>query len=82
MQEFNAPEVNSDLVGFNVEMLFEYPADDGGQLINWCGGAVIGIVNEKKKTVRIKWDLICLDEDDETEAVEQLHPTKWNHGTT
>ena len=30
MREFNAPEINSDLVGFNIEMLFEYPDDDGG----------------------------------------------------
>ena len=35
MQEFNAPEVNSDLVGFIIEMLFEYPDDDGGRLTNW-----------------------------------------------
>jgi len=81
MQEFNAPEVNSDLVGFNIEVLFEHPDDDGGRLINWYHGEVIGIVNEKKKTVRIKWDSLCLSEDVETETVEQLNPTKWNQGT-
>ena len=34
MQEFNAPEVNSGLVGFNIEMLFEYPDNDGGRPMN------------------------------------------------
>ena len=78
MQEFNAPEVNSDLVGFNIEMLFEYPDDDGGRLTNWYNGEVISIVNEKKSTVRIKWDPLCLGENDEPETVEQLLPMKWN----
>ena len=32
---FNAPEVISDLVGFNIEMLLEYPDDDGLRLTNW-----------------------------------------------
>lgn len=34
----------------------------------------------KKKTVRIKWDPLCLSEENETETVKQLHPTKWNQG--
>jgi hypothetical protein len=56
MQEFIAPEVNSDLVGFNIELFFEYPDVDGGLLTNWYNREVISIINELKKTVRIMWD--------------------------
>jgi hypothetical protein len=37
---------------------------------------VISIVNEKNKTVRIKWGPLCLGEDDEWETFEQLLATK------
>jgi len=43
---------------------------------------VISIVNEKKNTVRINRDPLCLGEDDEPETVEQLLPMKWNQNTT
>ena len=62
-------------------MLFEYPDDNRGQLTNQYNEEVIKIVNENKKTVRIRWDPICLGEDDETETVEQLLLTKWNPNT-
>jgi len=64
------------------EIVFEYPYDDGGQLMNWYNGEVIYIVNEEKNTVRIKWDPLCLGEDDEPDTVEQLLPMKWNQSTT
>ena len=46
--------------------------------MNWNNGEVISIVNEKKNTVRFKWDPLCLGENDEPETVEQLLPMKWN----
>ena len=54
MQEFNAPEINSNLVGFNIKMLFEYPDDDGGRLTNGYNrevmnnGEVMKVVNKNK----------------------------------
>jgi len=42
---------------------------------------VISIVNEKKNTVKIKWNPLGLGEDDEPETVEQLLPMKWNQNT-
>ena len=44
----NAPEINSNLVGFNIKMLFEYPDDDGGGLTNGFNGEVMKVVSKKK----------------------------------
>ena len=52
MQEFNASEINSAFVGFNIEMYFELSDIEGGQHSNWSNGVVTEIVNEKNKSVQ------------------------------
>ena len=52
VQEFNAPEINSAFVGFNIEMYFELSDIEGGQHSNWSNGVVTEIVNEKNKSVQ------------------------------
>jgi hypothetical protein len=36
------------------------------------------VVNEKRRTVRIKWDETCLAENDERVTVKVLLPSFWN----
>jgi hypothetical protein len=37
MQEVNMPDMDSSFAGYNIEIeiLFEYPDDDGNRLVNW-----------------------------------------------
>ncbi len=55
-EEFNMPEIENSVVGFEIEMLFEYPDGDERQLTSWYHGVVTKIINQKKNIVRMKWD--------------------------
>ena len=77
-QELIAPEINNTLIGYKIEMLFEYIDIDGSQLTNWYHGKVTGIKNERTNAVIIEWDQECLGEGDQKRTVEKLLPTKYN----
>jgi hypothetical protein len=47
------PEIKNSFVCFEIEMLFDYPDDEGGQHIHWYHGVVTKIINQKKNIVRI-----------------------------
>ncbi len=46
------PEINDTLIGFKIEMLFNYTLDQG---LGWCHGEVIAIKDANKKTVKVRW---------------------------
>ena len=66
MQRVNAPEIDNTLVQKNlrIEMRFSQPGDSGDKLLNWYPITVTEIVNKKKRSVKIKWEYDCLNDDD------------------
>jgi hypothetical protein len=49
------PKIDQSLVGFNIEVCFEYiNDDDNSTYIAWCDGVVHSITNEKNMMVVIK----------------------------
>jgi hypothetical protein len=78
MQEFTAPDIDQDLVGFQLEKLFEYTEPDGSTMLEWCHGEIIAIKNAKTNTVKVAWDPQFVRTKDERETNEKLLPTKWN----
>ena len=72
------PEINEALIGYKIEMLFEYTDIDGSQSTNWYHGKVIDIKNERTNVVMIEWDQECLGAGDKKMRVEKLLPTKFN----
>ena len=59
------PKINEALIGYKIEMLFEYNDIDGSQLTNWYHGKVTGIKNKMTNAVIIEWDPEYLGESDE-----------------
>ena len=45
--------VNSELIGFKIDMLFQYNDEDGTTYVNWCNGVIISILNEKSNYVKV-----------------------------
>ena len=81
IQEFNAPEINSLLIGFIIEMYFNYQDKDGSSLCNWYHGKVVKIVNTKNRVVQVQWDETCLGDLDVRVSNGKLFLTKWNSKT-
>ena len=77
-QESHMPDINDALIGYKIEMLFEYPSDDGSQYLDWAHGVVTGIVNEKTRRVEIEWDDECVAEGDYSTSKDVLFIRKWN----
>lgn len=80
MQRFNQPQIDS-LVGFKIEMYFNYQDEDGSNLCNWYHGKVVKIVNKKNRVVQVKWDEGNLGDLDVRVSNEKLFVTKWNPKT-
>ena len=55
-----APDINNTLIGYKIEMFFEYIDIDGSQLTNWYHGNVTSVKNERTNAVTIEWDPECL----------------------
>jgi hypothetical protein len=72
MQEFNQPNIDSSLVGFENEMFFECPDVDGSRLVNWYNNKDVNILNKKRRTTKITWIKYCLSKGEKTEIVETL----------
>ena len=71
--------VDQTLVGYNIEMLFEYPNDvEGGTYLDWAHGVVKEVKNEKTNRVLIEWNQSCLGRLDKKESFQKLLVTKWN----
>jgi hypothetical protein len=53
-QQIIAPNINSSLVGWPIEIDFELGDAERGRHNNWYHGTVLEVFNEKRRTVRIK----------------------------
>ena len=79
MQMNAMPLVDESLVGFNIEMLFEYPnVVEGGTYLDWAYGTVKEIMNKNTNRVLIEWNDECLGRLDRKETIQKLLMTKWN----
>ena len=72
------PKVNSELIGFKIEMLFQYDNEDGTTYVNWCNGVIISILNEKSYYVKVRWNQECLGQGEPNITKEKLLASKWN----
>ena len=70
------PDIDSTLVGFRIEKLFEYSETDGTTYLDWCHGEAV-LVNGDKYAM-IRWDEDCLKPWDHSTTREKLLQTKWN----
>ena len=70
-----------ELIGFQIEMMFEFADEDGSPYLDWCHGVVKRIVNKDKNIVEIHWD----DDSPGTEFAnvtkQVLVGRKWNPAT-
>mmetsp|Transcript_21421 Transcript_21421/g.44783 ORF Transcript_21421/g.44783 Transcript_21421/m.44783 type:complete len:139 (+) Transcript_21421:57-473(+) len=78
MQESHMPEMNDTLVGYKIEMLFEYQSADGGQYLDWAHGEVTHVMNTNTRRVKIEWDNDCVAEGDVSISTHVLFLQKWN----
>jgi hypothetical protein len=64
---------------FRIDMCFSY-GDEDGNILQWCQGTVIKVLNEEKTfvTIQINWDKECLKEVDREISQDKLMRSKWN----
>ena len=78
MQQLTPPEIDKDLVGFQIEMRFVAYGDDGSQFGDWFRGTVRKIVNCASSRVRIEWYPDSVIEGEQTITDHQLLASRWN----
>ncbi len=78
MQKSVMPDIDSTLVGFRIEKLFEYSETNGTTYLDWCLGEVISVNGDKIKYAMIRWSKDCLRPKDCSTTREKLLQTKWN----
>ncbi len=72
------PDIDSTLVGFRIEKLFEYSETDRTTYLDWCHGEVILVNGHKIKYAMIRCSEECLRPGDCSATREKLLQTKWN----
>ena len=70
------PEVNEDLIGAELEILYSYIEPDGSNKNMWCQGVVVAVLTQNK--IHIEWDASTLRDGDESITEEVLLKTKYN----
>jgi hypothetical protein len=70
------PEVNEDLIGAELEILYSYVEPDGSNKNMWCQGVVVAVLTQNK--VHIEWEPSTLREGDDSITEEVLLKTKYN----
>jgi len=78
MQRSVMPDIDSTLVGFRIEKLFEYSETDGTTYLDWCHGQVVSVNGDKIKYATIRWDEESLRPGDRSTTRDKLLQTKWN----
>ena len=73
-QQLIEPAMDDSFMGFEIEMRFSYPRDEGSLLYNWYHGKVVKVLNVKTQRVKIQWDEECLADDDAGISAHQLKP--------
>jgi hypothetical protein len=75
-------KIDQSLVGFDIEVCFEYINDDDNSTnIAWCDGVVHSIANEKNRMVMIKGNEKKLVEGDQKISRQKLGVRGWNPKT-
>ena len=74
--QLTRPEVDEDLIYYNIEQLWEYEKDYGIKVNQWCQVTLVSLKSGGK--VHIKWDDTCLIPDNSTKLEETLLKSKWN----
>jgi hypothetical protein len=64
------PEVDEDLIGAEIEILYSYDELDGSTTKMWCQGEVV--VVQTRNRVHIQWDTSTLRDGDEAITEETL----------
>ena len=77
MQQTSMPKINNNLIGYLIEMLFEYNDPDGSTL-RWCQGKVLSVVRESNNLVEIEWNDDCVNSNEPKITKHRLLKTKWN----
>ena len=72
------PNIDENLIGFNIEYCLSYEDDDGGEYYAWCDGVVEDIVNAEKRMVDIRWNEDKVHKDDVKVSRHQLKIRGWN----
>jgi hypothetical protein len=72
MQRSVMPDIDSTLVGFRIEKLFEYSETDGTTYLDWCHREVILVNSDKIKYATIRWNEDCLRPGDCSTTREKL----------
>lgn len=73
------PEFNQNLVGFKIEFCFTYIDDeDGSEYPAWCDGVIESIVNERLRTVMIRWNADKVADGDQLVSRHPLLKSCWN----
>lgn len=76
------PKVDASLVGFSIEVCFEYVSDDDDSTyLAWCDGVVDSITSEKNRMVMIKWNEKKLVDGDQKIGRQKLGIRAWNPKT-
>ena len=75
------PKIDVTIVGFPIEVCFEYDNEDGSLFIAWCDGIVHSVVNEKTRMVMIKWNEKKVAEGDAKISKHKLGIRSWNPKT-
>jgi len=70
------PDVNEDLIGTELELLYSYVEQDGRNKNMWCQSVVVAVLPRNK--VHIEWEQSTLREGDELITEEVLLKTKYN----
>ena len=73
------PEFNNELIRFNIEYFFTYLDEEDGTLYPaWCDGVIESIVNERLRTVMIRWNADKVTEGDALVSKHPLMKSCWN----
>ena len=72
------PTVDNSIIGFPIEVCFEYEGDDHIPFIAWCDGIVQSVINEKTRMVIIKWNEKKVAPGDATTSKHKLGVRGWN----
>ena len=70
------PDMDANLIGVELEILYSYDEPDGSQKKMWCQGVVVAI--RTRSRVHIKWDTSTLRDGDEPVTEETLQKSKYN----
>eukprot|EP00956_Cyclotella_meneghiniana_P033428 scaffold96137_cov58-Cyclotella_meneghiniana.AAC.1 len=69
------PKFYDELIRFNIEYCFTYLDEEDGTLYPaWCDGVVESIVNERLRTVMIRWNADKVSEGDALVSISTKHP--------